>query len=169
MLSTTSTCSCSLRIAIGAESRLLSGSNSPSWGGTETATVYSPTPSGVQNIDSVVVERGGSRTCFCTAGPLLGLSSTTTTRSVGSDDSIVNGTRTAWPATPTLGRSRLLRSTSGSFVGLPTATVSTGTFASRSRWAASLGASPLFQSPSPTSTIACSWLNRSTALPSGAP
>ena len=71
---------------------------------------------------SLTVAIGGSRTSLRSVSPELVTSVTGTTRSVGSDDSIVNGTRTGLPATPTEGQSRLTRSTSGSFVRLPAAT-----------------------------------------------
>ena len=82
------------------------------------------------------------------------MSVTGTTRSVASDDWIVNGTRTGFATTPTVGQSRLTSSRSGSFVWLPTGTTKTGTCASRSRWAASSGGGPSFQSPSLASTTA---------------
>ncbi len=66
--------------------------------------------------------------------------------------SMVNGMRTALPATPKVGASRLSSSTSGSLVGLPTGTVKTGMPFIRSLEAARTGGCPSFQSPSEART-----------------
>ena len=66
----------------------------------------------------------------------------------------MNGTRNGLPTTPVTGQSRLAIVRSGSGVGLPAGTASTGMPASRRAVAACTGGRPSFQSPSEASTIA---------------
>ena len=70
----------------------------------------------------MTVAIGGRRTSLTSCSPVLVARVATTTRSVGSDETMVKGTRTGLPATPIVGQSRLVRSRSGSFVGLPAGT-----------------------------------------------
>ena len=107
-------------------------------------------------------------TSLSLAEPSEARSVTVARHSRGSELRIVNGTRTGFPSTPTVGQSRLDNSRSGNRVELPTATAITGTLANRRPCAAWSGGSPSLKSPSEASTTLRRFENRSVAVASGA-
>ena len=108
-----------------------------------------------------------SRSCLLKVWPSEVSTTAVTVCSRGSVLRIVKGTRNGLPTTPVTGQSRLAIVTSGSGVGLPVGTASTGMPARRRAVAACTGGRPSFQLPSEASTIARRFGLRRAAVSSG--
>src|SRR4051794_21762782 len=105
---------------IGAESLLFSTKVSSACLGTERLKVKSPVVLGFQTTSSVVLVIGSTLTSLVTSSPSDVLRVTVARYGEGIALSMVKGIRTAFPATPKVGASRLNSSTSGSRDALPT-------------------------------------------------
>ena len=94
----------------------------------------------------------GTTMLFVMVSPVERVISSVAFSSRGSELSLVKGMRRGLPAMANVGTSKLARFTSGSRVSAPAGTVKTGVSRIRRRVAACEGASPVFQSPSLSST-----------------
>ena len=99
----------------------------------------SPAPFGFQTRKSLVRVMAATFTSLLTESPSDDRIVTVVVNSRGIELSIENGTRTDFPETPKVGRSRLKSSTSGNRERLPTGTAKIGTPRIRSAAAASTG------------------------------